>query len=251
MTSRRVDVRQEIESILQMYHDFWHREIYSWTVNYLEDSAGFELFCGNQAIQIDTMAPDKALTLYICWLVPSIFSFILSVYLAYHILSKPSLRGTKRGRYQTLVLTLCFVDIIKSGCWFLGEKYTNPYGLCYTQEIMMQGGTLYQNYICLLMCILAYATVNSVDSEFYKDMVKSKVKFQRLAVIVLIIPTVCVITSAVLQSPKLWCAIDMPVYHTAPRDVQIAIIAYNVCFSGPHFLALIVQIGFCIVIQRK
>lgn len=196
-------------------------------------------------------APDKALTLYICWLVPSTLSFVLSLYLANYILSKRKSSKKKLQKFQALVLALCLADIVKSGCWFLGEKYTNPYDLCYTQEIMMQTGTLYQNYTCLLICILAYAAVSSVDSKFYKDLLKSKGNFRCIAACVLFIPTVCVISSACLQSPKLWCNIDMPVYHTAPKDVQIAIVAYNVCFFVPHFLAIFVEIGFCIAIKRK
>ena len=208
-------------------------------------------------------APDKASILYICWLVPSTISFALSLYLATYIIFRRNEQDSqdsvkfqvktrkKLQKYHLLVLTLCFVDFIKSGCWFLGEKYTNPYDLCFVQEIMMQMGTLYQNYTCLLMCILAFAAINSTDSRICKNILKSSRSFLVVSAGIMLIPTLSVLLSACLRSPKLWCNVDMPVYDTAPRDVQIAIIAYNTCFLLPQFLALFTEVGVCIAIGHK
>jgi hypothetical protein len=83
---------------------------------------------------------QNALKLYLAWLVPSTLSFISSMCVLYYVLiHKPALRAQL---FHQLSVMLAVADLIQSGNWFAGVKYSAPYGTCAVMEYFMQTGTL-------------------------------------------------------------------------------------------------------------
>lgn len=94
---------------------------------------------------------------YYFWLVPSVASFILSFLMALNIFLIPELRSRI---YQQFLVLLAITDLIKTGSWFLGPKYTSSYEICSTQEYVFQCGSLAQALVASMICSVAYSTVN-------------------------------------------------------------------------------------------
>lgn len=87
---------------------------------------------------------QNALKLYLAWLIPCTFSFSCSLAILYYVtIAKPALRSQL---FHQLTMMLVFANLIQSGNWFAGVKYSAPYTTCAIMEYLLQSGTLFTGF---------------------------------------------------------------------------------------------------------
>jgi hypothetical protein len=102
---------------------------------------------------------------YLFWMIPSVFSFLLSALMALNILMIPALRSRV---YQQLLAVLALSDLVKSGSWLIGVKYREPYLHCAIQEYLFQAGSLAEALCVVLICAVLIYTVSVRKTPTYR-----------------------------------------------------------------------------------
>jgi hypothetical protein len=97
--------------------------------------------------------------LYLAFLFPAIVSFLSSaaVILTYYIL--PELR---KGSVYKHVICLHVADMIQTGSWFIGPKFSSAGGdrsVCAVQEYLFQYGSISKAFWASAICVLTYQSL--------------------------------------------------------------------------------------------
>mmetsp|Transcript_11715 Transcript_11715/g.17750 ORF Transcript_11715/g.17750 Transcript_11715/m.17750 type:complete len:323 (+) Transcript_11715:38-1006(+) len=178
------------------------------------------------------MLTNKPLSLYLAWLIPSSLSFISSLYILYYIIHQNKLRSQC---YHQLILLLAITDLIQSGNWFIGPKYTATYQQCALQEYLLQAGTLYKSFTTLIICSIAMYIVRLNKHPPQKIVLQ-------YTFMILLIPTMALILSILLHSARVFCTVDIKSYNEASHDGRVAILAFWLCFEVLVYLCTFIDI---------
>lgn len=96
---------------------------------------------------------------YYYWLIPSIFSFISSSLVFFHVIYLSRKSNQKQLTYlewRTILYTLA--DIIQTSTWFLGNRKDHTGDICRVQEYLFEGATLSKVFLCVISsAIMSYA----------------------------------------------------------------------------------------------
>lgn len=163
------------------------------------------------------MGVSLDVSLYLAWLVPSTFSFLSSCAVIYYILHHKS--NLKSQLFHQLTILLATADIIQSGCWFIGVKYSAHYHQCAVQEYLLQFGLALKACISVIICAVAIYVVKTQKTP------KHRVVAQ-LTVLALLVPCTLIIGSLVTHSARLYCNVEIPKYSESSNTTQRAIMAY-------------------------
>mmetsp|Transcript_5590 Transcript_5590/g.8517 ORF Transcript_5590/g.8517 Transcript_5590/m.8517 type:complete len:342 (-) Transcript_5590:185-1210(-) len=185
---------------------------------------------------------QKAMELYLAWLIPSSVSFLCSVFLLYYILVRH--KKLRNQLFHQLTVFLAAADLIQSGNWFIGAKYTAPYSQCAVQEYMLQAGTLFKAFTTIIICGLATYIVSQQKHP-------NQIAVLQYGAIVLLIPCLAVVLSISLHSAKLFCNVHIDKYSDASRDERISILAFWLCFEVLVYICALVDVTFLCTIDRR
>lgn len=167
-------------------------------------------------------------SLYLAWLIPSTFSFLSSCAIIYYILFHKA--NLKSQLFHQLTILLAIADIIQSGNWFIGVKYSAHYHQCAVQEYLLQFGLVLKACISVIISSVAIYVVQTHKNP------RQKVVMQ-LSGLALVVPCTLIIGSLATHSARLYCNVEIPQYSESSATTQRAIMAYWVVTVFIYFCA--------------
>mmetsp|Transcript_34864 Transcript_34864/g.65012 ORF Transcript_34864/g.65012 Transcript_34864/m.65012 type:complete len:386 (-) Transcript_34864:303-1460(-) len=163
------------------------------------------------------MGVSLDVSLYLAWLIPSSFSFLASCYVIYYIVVKnPKLRTQV---FHQLTILLAIADLIQSGNWFIGVKYTAHYHQCAAQEYLLQLGLVLKATICVVISTVAMYVVRTHKNPQHHIVIK-------LTALALLVPFGLIICSLYFHSARLYCNTEIPHYNDSSPTTQRSILSY-------------------------
>jgi hypothetical protein len=174
-------------------------------------------------------------SLYLAWLIPSIFSFLSSCAIIYYIIFyKPNL---KTQLFHQLTILLAVADIIQSGNWFIGVKYSAHYHQCATQEYLLQLGLVLKASISVVISTVAIYVVKTHKNPRH-------LVVMRLTTLALMLPCALIAASLYAHSARLYCNVEIPHYRDSSPTTQRSIVAYWVVTI---FIYLCAALNVCLL----
>lgn len=185
--------------------------------------------------------------LYLLYLIPSILSFGVSLYVCKRIFQDKDL---KRKLYQQLTLFLFLGSMFQTSSWFLGPKFREGKGAmfgdetsleikCEIQEYMYQFGVALQGTTSTSICIISFHLLSTSKIPRF-------VWYNHPAFLSLAVSSVLTIVSASLGSAIAYCR-----YYPDPVPNDRSDILYTLyaTFIGPLVLSVVIIFFLYIVIS--
>jgi hypothetical protein len=177
---------------------------------------------------------------YLFWAIPSVLGVVLNCLVLVNIAGCPSLRNKY---YQLWSALLAGANLLSSGSWLIGPKYSYPQTLCAVQEYIFMVASMWQAVISLFICYIAMASVVWRDQPSPRKMAGILLALLLLA---LLLVGGCVLN----QTAGLFCSNDLDDFYSNGKW-SYSFVVYVSLFIFPIMLAVTAECFLCLLTIRR